>query len=95
MTSCHFKYTLRNQEKIANVLSQDYLNNHILKSLDSFFSMGLDDISNFVDGETTQNGKYILLRINDISDADAMLEFAILAEADEIFYLAFIGRFKG
>lgn len=89
------KYALRNQEKIANVLGIDYLNDHILKSLDLFFKMKLEDISNFVDGNTTQNGKYLLLRINDVSDIDAMLEFAILAEADEIFYLAYIGRFKG
>lgn len=89
------KYYLRNQDKIASSLSQEYLSNHILKSLDKFFEMELCDISNFVDGETIQNGKYLILRINDISDRDAMLEFAILAEADEVFFLAFIGRIKG
>ena len=37
------RYTLRKQEKIASVFGDDYLKNHIIKSLDKYFSKQKDE----------------------------------------------------
>lgn len=37
------RYALRKQAKIASVYSEDYLNKHIIKSLDSYFGNTSDE----------------------------------------------------
>lgn len=74
------RYALRKQAKIASVYSEDYLNKHIIKSLDSYFGNTsdehiTDDISQ--EGYVTSTGEdYPILKVNDLSDDNAMLEFA-------------------
>lgn len=93
------RYTLRNQDKIASALSGDYLKNHIVKSLDYYFikcddERIKDDISQ--EGYVTRTGKdYPLLRINDLSDDNAMLEFAVIGQQYDVLKLSFLGRMKG
>lgn len=98
------RYALRNQDKIAAAYSTAYLKYHILDSLDAFF-IGLDDeedLYNYIcDCDSgisyieTKNGNYEILRINDVSDEDDMLEFAWLDTKYDLAKLAFIGRVKG
>lgn len=54
------RYALRKLDKIASAMGEDYLNNHILKSLDSFFTVNDDDnvISSIeLDAYQTQSGE--------------------------------------
>ena len=65
------RYALRKQAKIASVYSEDYLNKHIIKSLDSYFGNTsdehiTDDISQ--EGYVTSTGEdYPILKVNDLS----------------------------
>ena len=67
------RYALRKQAKIASVYSEDYLNKHIIKSLDSYFGNTsdehiTDDISQ--EGYVTSTGEdYPILKVNDLSVA--------------------------
>lgn len=80
-------------------MGEDYLNNHILKSLNSFFTQNDDDIvisSIELDAYQTQSGEsYAVLRVNDISDVNAMLEFAVIGQQYDVLKLSFLGRMKG
>lgn len=74
------KYALRNQE-IA-MYSPEYVTEHILKSLNSYFGKQddkriMDDISQeyYIDPYGVH---YPLLRINDLADENAMLEFSVI-----------------
>lgn len=93
------RYALRNQDKISSVYSAAYLNDHIIKSLDSYFGNTnddriIEDISQ--EGFATKTGEdYPVLRINDISDNNAMLEFVVLRQTYDVLNLAFLGRMKG
>ena len=93
------RYALRKQAKIASVYSEDYLNKHIIKSLDSYFGNTsdehiTDDISQ--EGYVTSTGEdYPLLRINDLLDNNAMLEFAVIGQQYDVLKLSFLGRMKG
>ncbi len=93
------RYALRKQAKIASVYSEDYLNKHIIKSLDSYFGNTsdehiTDDISQ--EGYVSRAGEdYPLLRINDLSDNNAMLEFAVIGQQYDVLKLSFLGRMKG
>lgn len=93
------RYALRKQDKIASVYSKAYLNNHIIKSLDSYFGNSNDErITDDISQEryATQTGEcYPLLRINDLSDDNAMLEFAVIGQQYDILKLSFLGRMKG
>lgn len=89
------RYALRNQEKIAAAYSPDYLKQHLIASLDRFFATVDEDalleywrINTFVQ-------PYPILRINDVADADCMLEFAIIDRQYDVLKLAFMGRMKG
>lgn len=70
------RYALRKQAKIASVYSEDYLNKHIIKSLDSYFGNTsdehiTDDISQ--EGYVTSTGEdYPILKVNDLSDDNAI-----------------------
>lgn len=89
------RYALRKQDKIKEVLGKKYLENNILQSLknsdnDRIYS----DIE--PDGYVTDYGnKYPLLRINDVANSDAMLEFAVMGQMYDVLNLSYVGRMKG
>lgn len=93
------RYALRKQDKIASVYSEAYLKEHIISSLDSYFGKCdderiIDDISQ--EGYVSHAGKdYPLLRINDLLDNNAMLEFAVIGQQYDVLKLSFLGRMKG
>lgn len=93
------RYALRKQDKIASALGDNYLKNHIVKSLDYYFGKCdderiKDDISQ--DGYISRTGEnYPLLRINDLADDNAMLEFAVIGGKYDVLNLSFLGRMKG
>lgn len=93
------RYALRKQDKIASVYSEAYLKEHIIKSLDSYFGKCdderiTDDISQ--EGYATSTREYYpILRINDLSDDNAMLEFAVIGQQYDVLKLSFLGRMKG
>lgn len=76
------RYALRKQNKIASVYSEAYLKEHIISSLNSYFGKCdderiIDDISQ--ERYVSHTGEdYPLLRINDLLDNNAMLEFAVI-----------------
>lgn len=90
---------LMKQDKIASAYSEAYLKEHIIKSLDSYFGNTsderiTDDISQ--EGYVTSTGEdYPLLRINDLADDNAMLEFAVIGQQYDVLKLSFLGRMKG
>lgn len=91
------KYALRRQE-IA-MCSPEYVTEHILKSLNSYFGKQdnkriMDDISQeyYIDPYGVH---YPLLRINDLADENAMLEFSVIDWYQDVFELCFLGRMKG
>ena len=93
------RYALRKQDKIASVYSEAYLKEHIISSLDSYFGKCdderiIDDISQ--EGYVSRTGEdYPRLRINDLSDNNAMLEFAVIGQQYDVLKLSFLGRMKG
>ena len=93
------RYALRKQDKIASVFGDDYLKNHIIQSLDSFFANSDDDHivgAIELDAYQTQSGEsYAVLRCNDLADGNAMLEFAVIVQHYDVLHLSFLGRMKG
>ena len=81
------KYALRRQE-IA-MCSPEYVTEHILKSLNFYFGKQdnkriMDDISQeyYIDPYGVH---YPLLRINDLADENAMLEFSVIDWYQDVF----------
>lgn len=93
------RYALRKQDKIKAVLGNEYLENNILQSLNKYFGNNDDDrIYSDIepDGYVTDYGnKYPLLRINDVANSDAMLEFAVMGQMYDVLKLSYVGRMKG
>lgn len=93
------RYALRKQDKIASVFGHDYLKNHIIQSLDSFFANSDDDHivgAIELDAYQTPSGEnYAVLRCNDLADDNAMLEFAVIVQHYDVLHLSFLGRMKG
>ena len=93
------RYALRKQDKIASVYSEAYLKEHIISSLNSYFGKCdderiIDDISQ--ERYVSHTGEdYPLLRINDLLDNNAMLEFAVIGQQYDVLKLSFLGRMKG
>ncbi len=93
------RYALRKQNKIASVYSEAYLKEHIISSLNSYFGKCdderiIDDISQ--ERYVSHTGEYYpLLRINDLLDNNAMLEFAVIGQQYDVLKLSFLGRMKG
>lgn len=93
------RYTLRKQDKIASVYSESYLKEHIISSLDYYFDKFnderiTDDISQ--EGYASKTGEdYPILRINDLADDNAMLEFVVIGKQYDVLKLSFLGRMKG
>lgn len=93
------RYALRKQDKIKAVLGNEYLENNILQSLNKYFENSDNDrIYSDIepDGYVTDYGnKYPLLRINDVANSDAMLEFAVMGQMYDVLNLSYVGRMKG
>ncbi len=93
------RYALRKQDKIASSFGEDYLKSHIIESLDMLFENSDDERiigAIELDGYSTPSGEsYAVLRINDIADDNAMLEFAVICQQYDVLKLAFLGRMKG
>jgi hypothetical protein len=93
------RYALRKQNKIASVYSEAYLKEHIISSLNSYLGKCdderiIDDISQ--ERYVSHTGEdYPLLRINDLLDNNAMLEFAVIGQQYDVLKLPFLGRMKG
>lgn len=89
------RYALRKQDKIKEVLGKKYLENNILQSLNKYFDDRIySDIE--PDGYVTDYGnKYPLLRINDVANSDAMLEFAVMGQMYDVLNFSYVGRMKG
>ena len=91
------KYALRRQE-IA-MCSPEYVTEHILKSLNFYF--GKQDNKRIMDDISQEyyigpyGVHYPLLRINDLADENAMLEFSVIDWYQDVFELCFLGRMKG
>lgn len=88
------RYALRKQNKIASVYSEAYLKEHIISSLNSYFGKCdderiIDDISQ--ERYVSHTGEdYPLLRINDLLDNNAMLEFAVIGQQYDVLKLSFL-----
>lgn len=90
------RYALRNQEKIAAAYSNDYLQQHIIASLNDYFvTTSADEIEEALDFQTINGKEYQILQINDVANEDAMLEFVVIGRLYDVFRLAFNGRIKG
>lgn len=81
------RYALRNQEKIAGAYGAEYLQKHLLASLDEFFRVTDEDALD--DLWITPGDKFKILQINDLANEDAMLEFAIIDRKFDVLKLAF------
>nr|WP_229101738.1 hypothetical protein [Bacteroides finegoldii] len=94
------RYTLRNQDKIAAAYSSEYLKEHIIGSLDSYFNVprSQEEVEDFIYSScvcySTNQGNYPIMQINDIADDNAMLEFAWIGTQYDVIKLAFLGRRK-
>lgn len=68
------RYILVQINQVLREYSRYYLNEHIIKSLDEFFSTAED---NFIDEMyLQQDSDFLNLNINDVSDPNSMLVFA-------------------
>lgn len=90
------RYALRNQDKIASSFSTEYLQQHLIESLNKFFAINTaDEIEETLEFEVINGNEYQILRINDIADEDCMLEFIVIGRQYDVLRLAFNGRIKG
>lgn len=93
------RYALRNKSKIAEAFGEDYLNLHVVASLDTYFAHAnnqqvTEDISQERYAANSGNS-FPLLRINDMADDNCMVEFAVISKKYDVLQLAYIGRMKG
>lgn len=89
------RYALRNQDKIAAAYSPEYLQQHLIASLDNFFRTVDEDALAYYWRIDTSEGKYPILAVNDTADENCILEFAIIGRQYDVLKLAFMGRMKG
>lgn len=88
------RYVLVQIHQILREYSTDYLTEHIIKSLDSFFSEAED---NFIDEiYYQQESSSLHININDVADPDSMLVFNYIGQtrtgAHKVYY---VGSIKG
>lgn len=88
------RYVLVKIHQILLEYSDDYLTEHIIKSLDSFFSEAED---NFIDEVYyKQESTALHLNINDVSDPNVMLVFAYHGQTRTGAHkVSYVGRIKG
>lgn len=83
-------YDIVNDDEIVSSLGVNYFLEHVIASLKSAFEMTPGFIfTHYVD---TERGT---LSINDVADADCMLEFIIERHDPNKMHLKFLGRIKG
>lgn len=64
---------------------------HVPKSNDECIISSVE-----LDTYQTESGEsYAVLRVNDLADDNAMLEFAVIGKEFDVLKLAFLGRMKG
>lgn len=86
------RYSLRNKQKIAAAYSEDYLNKHIIASLDKYFTQSDEQITDDAMQEflkTSNGAEYPLLRVNDVADEEAMIEVAVVGQQYDVLKLSF------
>lgn len=88
------RYQLVQIQNILKEYSRDYLNEHIIKSLEAFFKDAdekfLDDIY------YQQDSSFPHININDVANPDAMLIFAYHGQTRTGAYnVSYVGRIKG
>lgn len=98
-------YVLNNQKYIVSAYSEDYLNRHIIPSLEEAFAntpieivteaVSIAQIPLEMYFRIINRENYQAILINDIADNNAMLEFAIIGKRFGALKLAFMGRIKG
>ena len=88
------RYVLVQIHQILSEYSRDYLTEHIIKSLDDFFSTAED---NFIDEiYYQQESSSLHLNINDVSDPNVMLVFAYHGQTRTGAHkVSYVGRIKG
>ena len=88
------RYVLVQIHQILREYSHDYLTEHIIKSLDDFFSSAED---NFIDEiYYQQESSSLHLNINDVSDPSVMLVFAYHGQTRTGAHkVSYVGRIKG
>lgn len=87
------RYALRKQDKIAEAYGNDYLQQHIIASLDAFFKTAKEITTDrFIDASS--GVRFPLIAVNDVADEDCMLCFAVTGVQYDVFRLAFAGREK-
>ncbi len=91
------RYALRKKDKIASAYSEQYLNDHIIQSINAYFKIHNDSeiIWTIEIADKVDNTNYPILRINDVADDNCMLEFAVLGQTYDVIKLSFLGRMKG
>lgn len=91
------RYALRKKDKIASAYSEQYLNDHIIQSLNAYFKIHNDSeiIGTIEIADKVDNTNYPILRINDVADDNCMLEFAAIGQTYDVLRLSFLGRIKG
>lgn len=83
-------YDIVNDDEIVASFGGDYFLEHVIASLKSAFEMTPGFIfTHYID---TERGT---IAINDVADADCMLEFDITNNTPNMIYLKFTGRIKG
>lgn len=87
------RYALRNQDKIAEAYSPDYVK-CLIESLDHFFKTVDEDAIADYWRINTMHSPYPVLQVNDVADTGAIFEFAIIGRTFDVLRLAFIGRRK-
>lgn len=87
------RYVLIQIHQILSEYRRDYLTEHIIKSLDSFFSEAED---NFIDEiYYQQESSSLHLNINDVSDPNVMLVFAYHGQTRTGAHkVSYVGRIK-
>ena len=91
------RYALRKKDKIASAYSDEYLKEHIIKSLNEYFFTFSNQMIEYEikHSDILDNTNYPILRINDSADDNCMLEFAVLNKIFDVLKLSFLGRMKG
>lgn len=95
------RYSKLFKKLIINNNHGQYLKEHIIGSLDSYFNVprSQEEVEDFIYSScvcySTNQGNYPIMQINDIADDNAMLEFAWIGTQYDVIKLAFLGRMKG
>ena len=89
-------YLLVKRGIISKGYSMEYLQNHIIPSLNNFFLTHNDEeIEECQKEYGYSNNNLPMIWINDVADPNCMLMFEITNKIGSYIRLSFLGRFKG